>query len=144
MAHYYTDMESWAQFIDNSTNTGIDDEKISGIEERSWGVREWLISATFLVVALIILSRSKEDEEDESSTEESNENESSPVERKRPDEETRKSNIMNLFLSQRNQQVRKDYESRLSQQIHSIPNSHFLYCIFEFRILVSRKLHPIK
>ncbi len=144
MAHYYTDLEDWAPFIDNSTNTGIDDETISDIEERSWGVREWLVSATFLVVALIILSRSKPDDEDESSTGESNENESSPVERKRPDEETRKSNIMNLFLSQRNQQVRKDYESRLSQRFHSIPNTHFLPSILECRILVYRKLHPIK
>lgn len=140
-------MDSWDQFMDISNNTGIDDETISDIEEHTWGVREWLISAAFLVVALIILSKSKTnegDEEDENPNQESDENESSPVERKRPDEETRKSNIMNLFLSERNQQVRKDSESRFSQRIHSIPITHFLYYIFEFHNLIYRKLRRIK
>lgn len=100
--------DSWAMMLDNSTSTTFENSALSGPEQK-WGLREWLISASFVVALVIILLKpTLNDEDAEDSNQESIGNEIAPVKKKRIDEEARKANILNLFLSKHNQQVRND------------------------------------
>ena len=110
MEQYINDnRDSWAMMQDNSTSFTFETSSLSG-PEQSWGVREWLISVTFVVVVVVILFRpTADDTEEEDSSQESSENENPPVKKKkRIDEEARRANILNLFRSKHIQQVRND------------------------------------
>ena len=92
----------WADVAHSST-----DENNGDSVTKSWGVRECLIVVIFFVMFFVIFRKKERDpdEEDESSRQSTEPVVSTTVDKKVLEEEKRKM-ILNLFQSQKNQQVR--------------------------------------
>ena len=92
----------WADVAHSST-----DEINGDSDTKSWGVRECLIVAVFFVMFFVIFRKKERDpdEEDESSRQPAETLVSTTVDKKVLEEEKREM-ILNLFQSQKNQQVR--------------------------------------